>query len=161
MWSHEQSVTDCQDWCAINHHAIKKFCSFNNQLAEEWPCKNLSGIRRASSTGKDEQLAAGRSKNVARQRNVLIHKLEFASWNLARCRGDVGLTDQAIRDSRRGVFIGIIFAADLGESKNLVHVRPTQVAVDEKHAITLLSQCKCIIRAGETFSFARQSAGEQ
>src|ERR1044071_2850162 len=108
VWSHEQSVTDCQDGCAIDHHTIKKFCGFNNELAKEWPRKNLSGIGRTSSPCKDKQLASGRSKNVARQCDVLIHKPEFASWNLARCRLDAGLADQAIRDSRRSVLIGII-----------------------------------------------------
>src|SRR6476646_4610830 len=36
------------------------------------------------------------------------------------------------------------------QAENLVHVWPTEVAVDQEHAITLLGQCKRIIGACET-----------
>jgi len=66
MWHHEESVTDCKDRCAIDHHAIKQARSLSNELAEERAGKNLSGIGRASSTCEDKQLASRRGENVFR-----------------------------------------------------------------------------------------------
>ena len=159
MWHHEESVTDCKDRCAIDHNAIKQGCSLSNQLSEERAGKNLSGIGRASSTCEDKKLASRRGENVFRQLNALIDELDFSGGNLTRCRGYVRFTHQAIRHSRRAVFIGII--SRIREPENLVHVWPAEIAVDQEHAITLLGQCERIIGACETFAFVGHSTGEK
>src|SRR5436189_3087128 len=159
MWHHEESVTDCKDRCSIDQDAIKQGCSLSNQLAEEGAGKNLSGIGRASPTCEDKQLASGRGENVFRQLNALIDELDFSGRNLTRCRGYVRFTDEAIRHSRRAVFIGII--SRIREPENPVDVWPAEVAVDQEHAITLLGQCKRIIGACETFAFVGNSTGEK
>src|SRR5438874_13169816 len=159
MWHHEESVTDCKNRCAIDYHAIKQGCSLSNQLSEEGAGKNLSGIGRASSTCQDKKLASRRGENVFRKLNALVDQLDFSGGNLTRCRGYVRFTHQAIRHSRRAVFVRII--SRIREAENLVHVWPAQVAVDEKDAIALLSQRQRIIGAGETLSFAGQSTGEK
>src|SRR5213078_5166751 len=106
-------------------------------------------------TCEDKQLASGRGENVFRQLNALIDQLDFSRGNLARCRGYIRFTHQAIRHSRRAVFVRII--SRIREAENLVHVWPAQVAVDEKDAIALLSQRQRKIGAGETLSFAGES----
>ena len=130
MWSHEQSVTDCQNWCAIDYHTIKDCCSLGNELPEEWPGKNLSRIGRASSTCEDGKLASCRGENVPCQLNALVDKLDFSSGNLARCRGYVRFTHQAVYHSRRSFFVGIVCCVGIRETENPVHVWPAQVAVD-------------------------------
>src|SRR3954465_2122982 len=108
MRHHEKSVTNCEDRRAINDDAIKQRCSLGNQLSEKWPGKNLSWIRRAAATPEDEPLPSSPAENVFRQLNALIDELDFSGWNLTCCRGKVRFTNQAIRHSRRAVFIGII-----------------------------------------------------
>ena len=161
MWGHQQSVTDCKNGSTIDHNAIEKSCSLGDQLAEKWSGKNFRRIGCAPSTREDIELPTRCGKNFSRQLNILIDKLDFSSRNLARGSGQVGFTYQAIRHSRRGVFVGIISYIGLWEAENFVHVRPAQVAIDQKHAITLLGQRKRVISAGKTFSFARQSTGEK
>src|SRR5436190_21940444 len=147
MWHHEESVTDCKNRCAIDYHAIKQGCSLSNQLSEERAGKNLSGIGRASSTCQDKKLASRRGENVFRQLNAFVDELDFSGGNLTRCRGYVCFTHQAIRHSRCAVFVGII--SRIREPENLVHIWPTEVAVDQEHAITQLGQSKRIIDASE------------
>src|SRR4051812_33640492 len=108
MWHHEESVTDRKNRCAIDHDAIKQRCSLGNQLAEERAGKNLSRIGRTASSGEDKQLASGRGENSSSHLKALIDELDFSGRNLTRCRGDVRFTHQAIRHSRRAVFIRII-----------------------------------------------------
>ena len=161
MWSHQQSVTDCKNGSTIDHNAIEKSCSLGDQLAEKWSGKNFRRIGCAPSTREDIELPTRCGKNFSRQLNILIDKLDFSSRNLARGRGQVGFTHQAIRHSRCGVFVGIVSYIGLREAENLVHVWPPQVAVDKKNAIALLRQYKRIIGTRKTFSFIRHSAGKK
>src|SRR5437667_569739 len=159
VWGHEQSVADCQNWCAIDYHAIKDFCGLSDELPEEWPGKNLSRIWRTPSARENGKLPSRGSENFPCQLNVFVDKLNFSGGDLARCRCYIRFTHEAIRHSRLAVFGRII--SRIREAENLVHVWPAQVAVDEKHAIALLSQRQRIIGAGETLSFAGQSTGKK
>ena len=85
--------------------------------------------------------------------------LDFPGGNLTRCRGYVGFTQQAIHHSRRAVLVRII--SRIRKTEKSCARWPAEIAVDQEHAITLLSQCKRIIRAGETLSLVRHSAGEK
>src|SRR4029077_4983540 len=151
----------CKNRCAIDHYAVKQLCSLSNQLPEEWTGKNLSRLGRTSSACEDRKLASRRGKNFPSQLNVLVDKLDFPGGNHARCRNQVHFTDQTIRHTRWGVFLGIVAFVGGWEAKDLVHVRPTQVAVNQEYAITLLGQCKRIIGACETFTFVGHSTGEK
>src|SRR5215471_6762237 len=161
MWSHEESVTDRKDRCAIDHYAIEQPCGLGNQLAKEWSSKNLSRIRSASPTCENAKLTACRRENLPGQGNVFVSKLDFAGGNLARSGGQICFTNQAICHSRRSVFLGIVSRARVRETKDLVHVWPAEVAVNKQDAIALLRQRKGIIGAGETFPFVRHSTCEK
>src|SRR5262249_5454082 len=155
---HEKSVADCQDRRTVDHDAIEERGSLSDQTPKERTSENFSRVRRAPSARQDGKLTSRRRKNIPGDCNVLVDDLDFSGGNLARCRGYVGLTQQAINDSRLKVFIRIVFRAR--ETKDLVHGWPAQIAVNKKHAITLLGQGKRIIGAGETFSLVRHCAGE-
>ena len=105
MRSHEQSVADCQNRCAVDYYTIKDGCSLSNESAEEWPGKNLSWIGRAPPTCEHGELTSRRGKNFPRKLNILVDKLEFSGRNPARGRRYVRFAHQAIRHSRCAVFL--------------------------------------------------------
>ena len=157
MWRHQKSITNCKNRRAVDHNAVIKRCSLNDQTAEERAGKNFSRIRRAPSTRQNGKLTSRRSVKfpVRAMFSSTIWISPAGIWALLTLRR---LHQQTIYDSRLAVLVRVIF--DARETKDLVHGWPAQIAVNKKHPIPLLGQRQRIVGAGKTLSFVRHRAGE-
>src|SRR5437773_4448081 len=162
MRHHEQRVTDCEYRRTVDHHSIKKSRSLSDQLTKERAGQNLSWIGRASSACKDGELPSGRREKVSFGSNFTGDDIDLARWNWTRCRGYIGFAHQTVYHARSAIFLlGVICFGGLREVEDFMHVRPAQITVNQKDAITLLREREGVICTGETLSFIGHSAGEK
>src|SRR5438105_3981720 len=124
--------------------------------------EQLGGVGCAATARQNGKLSAGRGHGTGRTGIARSDNVDIASGNDTDGirQGDIAdkIIDDAIffgRRFRRLIAIGSELA------KDLVQAWPAQIAVDEQNTMTLLSERKGIVGAGETLPLVRQSTREK